>query len=86
MRVHEAALKHGIARDAIEHAVRHPLAVVDLDPEADPPRVLSIGPDHAGALLEVVSLVLDDGTLVIHAMRLRPSYSRLLTTRGHPYD
>lgn len=55
------------------------MAVVDLDPEADPPRVLAIGPDASGNMLEVVWLELSDGEqLVIHAMALRPVYFTLL--------
>ena len=78
MPIHPAAFKHGIERGAIEHALRHPLVMIGLDPEDDPQRVLTIGPDQSGVLLEVVSLTLEDGSLVIHAMRLRPSYRRLL--------
>ena len=53
--------------------------MVDVEPEADPPKLLVIGPDRAGNLLEVIVLVLaDDATLVIHAMRLRETYHDLL--------
>jgi hypothetical protein len=53
--------------------------VVDLDPDADPPKVLAIGPDLAGNLLEVIWLELDDARdLVIHAMTLRPTFFELL--------
>lgn len=53
--------------------------VVDLEPDADPPRVLAIGPDAAGNLLEIIWLELaDDRRLVIHAMRLRPVFYDLL--------
>ncbi len=51
MEVHRSARKHGIGDDAaIAHAVDHALVVVDLEPDADPPRVLAIGPDEAGNL------------------------------------
>ena len=80
--MHPAAFKHGIKRGAIEHALRHPLVILDLDPEDDPRRVLTIGPDQSGVILEVVSLTLERGSLVIHAMRLRPSYQRLLQRWG----
>jgi len=42
--------------------------------------VLAIGPDPAGNLLEVIWLQLDDVDLVIHAMRLRPTFFDLLPT------
>jgi len=83
--IHPAAFKHGIGRGAIEHALRHPLVVIDLDPEDDLHRVLTIGPDQSGILLEVVSVTLEDDSLVIHTMRLRPSYRRLLPP-GAIYD
>lgn len=66
---------------AIRHATDHPLVVVDLDPVADPPKQLAIGPDGGGNLLEVVVLVLaDDRLLAVHAMPLRPKYHDLLPT------
>jgi hypothetical protein len=76
---HESAAKHGIDRSAILHAVEHTIVVVDLEPDADPARVLAIGPDDAGNLLEIIWLELaDDRQLVIHAMRLRPVFYDLL--------
>jgi hypothetical protein len=54
-------------------------SVVDLEPEADPPRVLAIGPDRAGNLLEIVWLEFtDQRPIVIHAMSLRPKFYDLL--------
>jgi hypothetical protein len=49
-----------------------PVTILDLDPDADPPKVLAIGPDRAGNVLEVIWLELaEDANLVIHAMPLR---------------
>jgi uncharacterized DUF497 family protein len=76
--IHQAAYKHGVDEDSIEHALAHAVAVVDLQPEADPPRVLVIGPDRGGNLLEIIWLDLDDERLVIHAMKLRPTFYALL--------
>ena len=40
---------------------------------------LYLGPSTSGALLEVATIVRDDGTeLVIHAMPMRAKYRRLL--------
>ena len=40
---------------------------------------LYLGPSASGALLEVATIVRDDGTeLVIHAMPMRTKYRRLL--------
>jgi hypothetical protein len=78
--VHRSARKHGYKDRAIFHAIAHARVVVDLDPEADPPRVLAIGPDPSSNLLEVIWLDLGSGDqLVIHAMALRPVYFTLLT-------
>lgn len=52
---------------------------MDLEPDAYPPKVLAVGPDSAGNLLEVVWIDLEGGVeLVIHAMRLRPAFYALL--------
>jgi hypothetical protein len=77
--IHRSARKHGIDDSAIRHALDHAIAVIDLDPDADPPKVLTIGPDKAGNLLEIIWLELaDDVNLVIHAMPLRPTFYDLL--------
>lgn len=79
MEIHASAHKHGIDAEVILHVLDHVFAVVALEPDADPPRTLAIGPDRAGNLLEIVWLELADGiNLVIHAMRLRPSFYDLL--------
>lgn len=58
--------------------------VVDLEPDADPPKVLAIGPDPAGDLLEVIWVDRVDTELVIHAMDLRPKFYDLLPTGEDP--
>ena len=79
MEIHRSAYKHGIEADTILHALDHALTVIDLEPETDPPKVLAIGPDCAGNLLEIIWLELaDDVNLVIHAMPLRPTFYDLL--------
>jgi hypothetical protein len=77
--VFKSALRHDVAVEEIQHAVRNALAVEDLDD--DPIRYLVLGPDQAGNLLEVVVLDRPDGPVVIHAMRMRPQYQRLLPGR-----
>ena len=79
MEIHRSARKHGYSDQVISHAVDNAIVVVDLQPEADPPRVLGIGPDFSGYLLEVIWLELSAGRqLVIHAMVLRPVFFKLL--------
>jgi hypothetical protein len=62
------ARRYGIADEDILHAVEHALAVG----EQDDSNVLYLGPDRAANLLEVVSVVREDGSeILIHAMRMR---------------
>jgi hypothetical protein len=76
---HRSAGRHGIAPDDVIHAVEHALVIVDMYPDADPPKVSAIGPRSDGQLLEVIILTLaDDRQLVIHAMPLRPTFHDLL--------
>lgn len=79
MEIHRSTRKHGVPEAAIRHALDHALTVIDLEPDADPPKGLAIGPDHAGNLLEIIWLELaEDVNLVIHAMPLRPTFYDLL--------
>ena len=78
MEFHRSAHEHGLGAATIEHALDHAITVIDLEPDADPPKVLAIGPDPAGNLLEVIWLELDAVDLVIHAMPLRPTFHDLL--------
>jgi hypothetical protein len=83
--IHRSARRHGVGDQDIRHAAGHLVVVADIDPDADPPKVLAIGPDRAGNLLELVVLTLaEDRLLVIHAMPLRRKYRGLLP--GHRDD
>lgn len=67
----------------VRHALSNAITVVDLEPDADPPKVLAIGPDRAGNLLEVIWLELaNDAQLAIHAMPLRLTFYDLLPFPG----
>jgi len=73
--IQRSARRHGIATAAIEHAVDYALVVIDLEPDADPPRVPAIGPDEPGKLLEIMWLELPDrAPVVIHAVGLRRTF------------
>ena len=79
MEFHRSADRHGIDPEEVIHAVEHALVVVDMDPDADPPKLLVIGPRGDGRLLEVIILTLaNDRQLVIHAVALRPTFHDLL--------
>lgn len=73
--IHPSARRHGIADEDIEHATAHAMTIEDQDDDTR----LYLGPARSTDLLEVVTLVRDDGPeLAIHAMRMRPKYQRLL--------
>lgn len=77
--IYRSARGHKIADDDIRHAVEHALAAG----EQDDGKVLYLGPDRAANLLEVISVVRDDGSeIVIHAMRMRAKYELFLRGEG----
>ena len=81
--IYRSARKHGIADEDVEHAIEHALVAAD---DADD-KVLYLGPDRAGNMLEIVTVVRDDGTeIVIHAMPMRPIYETLLHETGRADD
>ena len=73
--IYRSARKHGVSDEDIRHAVRNALVAAD----AHDGKVLYLGPDGAGNLLEVVCVVRDDDSeIAIHAMRMRRGYRSLL--------
>jgi len=70
----QSARRHGVADQEILAAVSVPLRVVRQSVD----RVLVIGADTTGRLLEVVVLDPDDDPVAIHAMPLRPKFYRYL--------
>lgn len=78
MRVRASALKHGIAESDSIEAAAWPVLAFALDDE-NPQRVMRLGFDTKGRLLELVILTWDDGTEeLIHSMKARPQYASLL--------
>jgi len=72
--VADSARRHGVSDGDIRAAVSVPLRVVSQGGD----RVLVIGADTAGRLLEVVVLDPDGDPVAIHAMALRPKFYRYL--------
>lgn len=65
-----------MADEDIEHAIDNVMSIDDPDDDTR----LYLGPARNADLLEVVTIVRDDGSeLVIHAMKMRPKYRRLLS-------
>lgn len=78
--IYPSARKHGVADQAMVHAIEHALLVFDSE---DDDRRLYLGPDSAANLLEVVTLLRDDDVeLVIHAMLMQSKYEPLLRGLG----
>src|SRR5262249_22591530 len=83
LRVHKSALKHGCSVEDVSHAVDMELYEDVVDEDQDPPKLLIIGPDGAGNLLELIGGELENGDLLIwHADRCRASYLDLLPRPG----
>ena len=75
MEIHDSARRHGVADEGIHHAVANAMVIEDQDDDTR----LYLGAGTAGAVLEVLTIVRDDGAeLAIHAMLMRPKYRRLL--------
>jgi hypothetical protein len=73
--IHPSARRHGIADEDIEHAMRQALTIDDQDDDSR----LYLGPARSAEMLEVVTIVGEDGSeRAIHAMKLRPKSRRLL--------
>jgi hypothetical protein len=83
LRVHKSALKHGCTIEDISHAFDMALYENVLDPDNDPPKLLIIGPDGGGNLLELIGGELaNDGMLIWHADRCRSAYLDVLPKKG----
>jgi hypothetical protein len=68
-------VRHRASRYQVRPRFRITLAIDDQDDDTR----LYLGPSRSADLLEVVTIVRDDGSeLAIHAMKMRPKYRRLL--------
>jgi hypothetical protein len=73
-----------VSSEDIHHAIKHALVAVDMNPDADPPSILLIGPNRAGNPIEIIILELAEGRyLAIHAMKLRTAFFGLLEEEGN---
>ncbi|MGL5824600.1 MAG: hypothetical protein ACRCYU_07165 [Nocardioides sp.] len=69
----ESALKHGIGEADIGHAWTNAIRLVEYEYEGEE-RLLVVGPDQHGRLLELVAVPAGSPTRIIHADRLRPKF------------
>ncbi len=72
MEVVASAYKHGVAAADIAHAWDNAIRFVEYDYGGED-RLLVIGPDRHGAMLELVAVPAGAPARIIHADRLRPS-------------
>ena len=77
--IRPSALKHGITSESIAHAVTYVLYADEDFQGTEPPKVLILGPDAAGNMLEMIgSFATEDVLTIFHAMTARPALLRLL--------
>ena len=73
MEIRPSARKHGIVDADMEHAWRNATRLIEYEYEGDE-RLLAIGPDRHGLMLELVAVPAGEPTQIIHADRLRPKF------------
>ena len=73
-----SATKHRISRARSAYVVRTATSILSQPAPGDSPaksdRLIFLGRDETGTLLEVMAIETDRGVLVIHAMRMRARY------------
>jgi hypothetical protein len=75
IRFTQAARKHKIGKARVLHVINHAdLAFTTPGGDGKAERTVWLGADHEGRVLEVMTINIDDGLLVIHAMDIRAKY------------
>ena len=77
VQITSSARKHDIDDDDITHAWENALRYVEYEYDGEE-RLLVIGPDTSGNLLELVAVPADEPTRIVHADRLRPRFHDFL--------
>jgi len=75
IRFTQSARRHKIGTTRVRHVLTHTTVAFTIpggDGKAE--RTVWLGADHEGRVLEVMTINIDDGLLVIHAMDIRPKY------------
>ncbi len=73
MEIRLSALKHEVDPADIDHAWANAIRLVEYDYHGQD-RLLVIGPDRHGRMLELVAVPAGSPTRIIHADRLRPKF------------
>jgi uncharacterized DUF497 family protein len=77
VRISDSARKHGVDDEDIAHAWENAIRYVEYDYDGDE-RLLVIGADRHGRMLELVAVPADEPPRIIHADRLRPKFYEFL--------
>ena len=82
LKIHKTALKHGVSTLDIHHATSHAIQTFQYFDGSDRKRILIIGPDRSGNMLELIATIRSDQTArIFHAMKLRPKFQNLINQR-----
>jgi len=73
MEIRQSARKHGIATADTLHAIENAIRLIEFEYDGEV-RLLIIGADRTGRLLEIVAVPAGSPVSVIHADRLRPKF------------
>jgi uncharacterized DUF497 family protein len=71
--IRQSARRHGIDVADTQHAWVNAMRLIEYDHDGED-RLLVIGPDGQGQMLELVAVPADQPARVIHADRLRPKF------------
>lgn len=78
----KSAAKHRISRARSAHVVKTAETIIREPAPDDSPleddRIVFLGPDPRGVMLEVVAVEIGSGLLIIHAMKMRAQYRPFL--------
>ena len=82
VQVAESSFRHGVSEVDIRHAQNQAIRIFEYFDESDRQRILVVGPDRSGNLLELIATICSDQTMrIFHAMKLRPKFEVLITER-----
>ena len=73
MKILPSARKHGMSDEDIAYVLVNALRMVEYEYDGEE-RLLVIGPDRLGRLLELVAVPVTEPSRIIHADRLRPKF------------
>ena len=74
----QSARKHRVGRKRVLEVLALPIVVITLnDAHGRDKRLVFLGKDHSGRVLEVMAVEIVGGLLVIHAMDIRPKWRKV---------